>query len=261
MPLADLAELGPPKPPAANQRELFAITEIQTGFRFVLHSDLLAEMASNDFHLFSYGFFGSPHGPGSHVSEIRCGGGGSFPAKVRGLHMRDWSDDRAAFTIYDATLNGTSCKGSATSMRDVDAKAVWPSVVYAFRSTEGPSGRPSVSLVAPAASWIAASVLPHAQVKPDLGSFTYVALPIEPGITKSVAMELSESAIDAFHGGTPEASENAGGEPPPMGTVIARVIIEVDSENLTTTVQSLSTSSILNKRMNIDASSNCKRVD
>jgi hypothetical protein len=134
-------------------------------------------------------------------------------------------------------------------------------VVYAFLTTDSLTGKRTVGLIAPDASWIAASVSPHNQLRPDRGSFSYVALPIEPGVAKSAALEISDHEMDGFHGGDPRTAASDSGERATIGHPMARVIIDVESDGVMATVEPLGANDGLDERFLPKGPSACTRLD
>ena len=117
-------------------------------------------------------------------------------------------------------------------------------LIYAFTITDVVGGKKRVGLVAPAAYWVAAAASPHDQLNPNVGSFTYVTLPIEQGRARTAAFEFAEEALTEFRG-VENAHDAALPMRVPTNTPVTRVVIDVESGGLSASVARLGESSAL----------------
>jgi len=242
--LGKLATMGPGTRPLKDEATEFALHDDQGSEVLSIRGDLLAEVSVGDANVLTTAFAqtDSPLGviPGSRLQ--RCNAPGAVT--LRGLHLRRWTASEVAFADADALFEAAACRGSVRWTRDVEARAVWPSVVYAFASTDN-HARQRITVLAPRAAWFAAPLSPKKQLTPNVGSFTYVSLPVEPGTVKSIALELTETAMLAFHGGDGDGRIVTMSAPDPKEAPAVRVVIDIDEDGVKATASRLSASPAL----------------
>lgn len=187
-------------------------TRPDNGYSIRIVGDLIADIQLGSFRGFTLGLGGSAKQlPTSvfHSSEAPCG----LSEQIEhyswdALKQTGWSDAVVDYFVFDGTFDYRACTATVDYATEVQARAIVPGLVYAYRRCNGDQNRcddperswEQVSLIAPPASWVASSVAPAEQAKPRVGAFTHVTVPLLRGSSASILFTVSVREIAFFQG-------------------------------------------------------------
>ena len=142
------------------------------------------------------------------------------------------------YAEYDATYDAVTCHGKPTQARETTARALWPGVLYAFVTSSTDSDEiGTLQVFGPATAWVsAAPTATSEQLRPHVGSFSYVSVSLRNGRSASITMSLTDLELDAFQRlRTGRASAIQAVRPkrgsvddPPKEVATARVVVDID---------------------------------
>jgi hypothetical protein len=163
--------------------------------KIVVQGDLLGEIEIGSFFASTAGYYQTSNAP-------RCGGTseGFMEARWSGIVGRSWRDDRVGVLSATGLFDRRSCEATSARAGTVDAKAIVPGYVYAYRESAPSDVTPSESMVV---------ILPHsAEVSltagPDRGEalrtsgYTRVTMPVERGSGRGFVARLSPESFDSW---------------------------------------------------------------
>lgn len=163
--------------------------------KIVVQGDLLGEIEIGS-------FFASTAGDYQTTNAPRCGGTseGFMEAKWSGLIGRTWRDDRVAVLSATGLFDRRSCEATSARAGTVDAKAIVPGYVYAYRESAPSDVIPGESMVV---------ILPHSAAVsitagPDRGEalrtsgYTRVTMPVQRGSGRGFVARLWPESFDSW---------------------------------------------------------------
>ncbi len=164
--------------------------------RVVVRGDLLAEIQIGS-------FLASTGGPYSAGNAPGCGDlhEGFLQARWSGFAARTWRDDRMTVLSAEGLFDKRTCEASAARAGTVDAKAVVPGFVYAWREAAPADLMPGESLVVllPFTTSVSVGMSPDRAADAVQGSgYTRVSLPVERGSGRAFVARLTPASFAAW---------------------------------------------------------------
>ena len=234
----------------------FSLSTTELGYHLVLHGQLLAEVEVGTCRAFTWlGGEADPHAMpgGSLIAGRACiVTEGRASAELRGIDLHDWNADALGFVDVAAAFDGELQTGFPTRTERAEARALWPSVVYAFVRS-GAKARELV-VVAPPSTWVSARGTPDEEENPHVGSLAIVSVPLDDVRGTTVVLNLQASAIAGFRAGppafvAPSQSERMSRDQVPDEPPAATVVVDVEGMRVTTSVTELRSSAALDARI------------
>jgi hypothetical protein len=263
-PLASLPTMGAFSATTDDHRSL-ELNPTEQGYRLVLHDDLLAEVNLMELRVYTWSLLGkgdTRQRAGESATQVDFGKVTTpLPIAVRGIHMHDWTASALSFLEFDGTWDHTTHHGAGERERMAPAKGLWPAVVYSFVEVDNDGKPERLALIAPTAAWVASPVSITEQLRPHVGSFTYVEIPLRGGAASAV-IDLTDPEISGFGGSAslgrraPHSTTDEFGNVTIDEKVAARVIVDVDGETVRTSVERLWRAPALASRLGAFASTN-----
>ncbi|NUP11684.1 MAG: hypothetical protein HOW73_37030 [Polyangiaceae bacterium] len=149
------------------------------------------------------------HGPLVQKGQLPCYSGMAGSAATwEAIAIGSWTPETLELTRYEGTVDGSGCKATAKKVSQVKARAIIPSLVYAYRDCVGAcagsgsaKGEEVLNVLGPASEWLSSSApWPTEQLKKQQGLFSHARVPLEKGGSASVSMNANHSVVYGFVG-------------------------------------------------------------
>lgn len=116
------------------------------------------------------------------------------------IALQGWTPDQLEFELYSGDAIG--CKASAKRASRVRARALVPSLLYAFRTCQtdcSPTDPQALHVVGPGSRWLAHSAPElDAQAQPHSGLFSHASVPMGPGQSSSLVITVDFTTLHDF---------------------------------------------------------------